>query len=243
MVGLLMRRRDDLTWKAVIWAATIAALGWMTPFEAEAQPSPPATFSGSATVDGKAPADGTTVRAFIEGHDCTQPGAAGMVRQGTSALYRIEVLADSQMPGCGSEGRLVTFAVGGQPASENGTWRSVPQTLNLTASTATTTATATPPAAAPTIPNGMLASGAATASVVATSPAPTSPTPLVMVGSGTPEGGLLNPDSPGTESGGERGLSKFDALAAASVGGFFVTACLGWAWTRHRRPGPGPRSD
>jgi hypothetical protein len=216
----------------VTWLVTVLVVGCMVPLPAEAQPTPPATFSGSASIDGKPAPSGTAIRAFIGGHDCTQPGAAGTVLQGGVALYRIEVLAESQLAGCGSEGRVVTFSIAGLSANQTATWIAAVQTLDLTASTATPQRGATPTSVAAT----------PTAPVVATVPAsvttpgtgtPASPSPLALVGSGSPESGVLNSDSPATDRPIGRTRSPIVTALGLAVVGVVVGAGAIW-WSRRR---------
>jgi hypothetical protein len=122
----------------------------------EAQPAPPATFVGSVRLDGQAVADGTPVLALVNdtlcGKSSREPGQEGTwtldkdaadlgLRAGDS-IYIVDVASDSQTPGCGTEGDIVTFQVAGQPTHEQGLWKAGLNTLNLTvgqppASTAT----------------------------------------------------------------------------------------------------------
>ncbi len=103
----------------------------------QAQPSVPATFYGTVVVDGEPVPDGTEVRAFIGGHDCTQDGSTyrrTAVIDGVSQ-YSIEVVHQSQREGCGVEGAEVQFMIGDHPAHQVASWRPGPQQLNLHAGT------------------------------------------------------------------------------------------------------------
>lgn len=100
---------------------------------AEAQPSVPATFFGTVAVNGEAPPDGTEVRGFVAGTDCTQvDGASGniVVADGV-AQYSVTIVHESQVPGCGAEGRAVTFTVGGEQANQAATWSAGTERLDL----------------------------------------------------------------------------------------------------------------
>ncbi len=227
-----------MNWKHATCLVAVAAFAWLAPARVEAQPSPPATFSGSASIDGKPVPDGTEVRAFIGSRDCTQPGAPGTAQRNATAFYRIEVLAESQAPGCGREGSPVTFTVGGQPASQVGSWRAAPQTLDLTASTATSTATATPPRGTTPTP--------ASANATATSPATqtgASPPPLIRVGSGTPETAVLNGDSPPAGAPGTGLSPRIVAGLGIVIAGGLAVAGASWWWRRQRAGQQGKRSD
>jgi hypothetical protein len=110
---------------------------------------PPTTFLGTVTLDGHSLSDGTAVVALIDGKVCGEAqGETG--RKGTwtatearprysikrgDSLYAVDVFSDSQLPGCGTDGAIVTFLIAGRPAHETGVWKAYPTPLNLTAST------------------------------------------------------------------------------------------------------------
>jgi hypothetical protein len=131
---------------------------------AQAQPSPPATFAGTVKVDGQGVPDGTPVLALINGKLCgegsREPGQKGTwtvdrdmadldIHAGDS-LYIVDVASDSQTPGCGTEGAIVTFQVAGQPAREDGLWKAGFNALSLTVGQAPAP-TATPQGQAPAV--------------------------------------------------------------------------------------------
>jgi hypothetical protein len=100
---------------------------------ASAQPAPPATFYGTVAVDGEPPPDGTDIRGFVGGVDCTQleGEATGTIFADGVSQYSVTIVHESQRAGCGAEGREVTFTIGGQPANQSATWQSGTQQLNL----------------------------------------------------------------------------------------------------------------
>ncbi|KPK47319.1 MAG: hypothetical protein AMJ77_03535 [Dehalococcoidia bacterium SM23_28_2] len=123
---------------------------------------PPATFYGTVTVDGRSVSDGTTVIALIDGKECGE-GQRDTSRKGTwtateanpedgieagDSLYVVDVVSDSQVPGCGTEGATVTFLIDGNPAHEKGQWVAGRNPFNLTARTSPSAGqpTATPSA-------------------------------------------------------------------------------------------------
>lgn len=111
-------------------ALSVLALGGAR--HASAQPLIPATFFGSASIDGKPVADATEVRGFVDGKDCTQPSERkGALGDGAVSAYVISVMHESQSPGCGSEGRTVTFTIGGRPATQSATWKLGARRLDL----------------------------------------------------------------------------------------------------------------
>ena len=122
---------------------------------AEAQPAPPATFAGTVRVDGQTVPDGTPVLALVNGTLCgessREPGEKGTwtldrdvadlgMHTGDS-IYIVDVASDSQTPGCGTEGAVVTFQVAGQPTHEKGLWKAGFNSLSLTVGQAPASAT------------------------------------------------------------------------------------------------------
>ncbi len=84
-------------------------------------PGPPQTFYGSAA--GATPGGG--VVAIIGSSTC---GTGVITTDNGSPVYVIDVVSDSQTPGCGAAGRTISFyfsPTGGQPgrlANETATW-------------------------------------------------------------------------------------------------------------------------
>lgn len=119
------------TWFVSLFVAGLgAAFGVHVSF---AQPSVPATYYGTVAVDGQPPPDGTEVRGFVDGTDCTQldGASAGTVIADGVAQYSITIVHESQRPGCGAEGREVTFTIGGEPARQTATWTAGTQRVDL----------------------------------------------------------------------------------------------------------------
>lgn len=148
-------------------AVVAVAVGFFSPpASAQAPVGIPSTFWGTVAVNGASVRAGVEVRGFIDGRDCTQIGAnyrTVAVDNGVSS-YAIEVVHESQVPGCGTEGRMVTFTVGGVPAAQSVPWVFGPTRIDLTVGagqalplpTPTVTAvvsTATPTAAGATTPH------------------------------------------------------------------------------------------
>lgn len=96
-----------------------------------AQPQAPATYYGTASIDGKPAPEGAEVRGLIDGQDCTQPGARGVVIDGGVAVYVITVMHESQSPGCGADGKQVSFTIGGKQAGQTVAWRQGLEEVNL----------------------------------------------------------------------------------------------------------------
>ena len=111
---------------------------------AVAQPQVPATYFGTATINGLNAPDDTPVRAFVNGNDCTQPGASGTITDGGVSSYVIVVMHESQREGCGSNGDLVSFRIGDAEAGQTAEWSAGIQELNLNAGEGSPVALPTP---------------------------------------------------------------------------------------------------
>lgn len=97
-----------------------------------AQPQLPSTVYGSASIDGKPVPDGTQVRGYIDGNDCTQPsGLTGTVTDGGASGYVINVMHETQRPGCGKDGKTITFTIDGRPVSQSVEWKIGIQRIDL----------------------------------------------------------------------------------------------------------------
>lgn len=203
------------------------------PLQTSAQgvpPGLPANYFGSVVVNGSPPPDGTQVKAFINGKDCTQTGNVGTVMQGNVASYAITVPHESQIPGCGREGIAVSFEVGGQRAVQQATWSAttIPVNLSVGAATPPPLPTFTPTAT----PNATQANATATAVAIFTPlPAPSAlPTdePLFPVATATPGTAGVTGAS-GREGSGDSSLQTplivvlIVLVALGIAGGIFVS--------------------
>jgi hypothetical protein len=120
---------------------------------AQAPPNPPSRFVGTVTVNGQPAASGTLIEARIGGATC---GTTTVFLASGQSRYTLDspALDPAQAPGCGADGSVVTFFVGGQQAAQTGTWRNYQlNTVDLTAGPGATnppaTTTAAPTTAAP----------------------------------------------------------------------------------------------
>jgi hypothetical protein len=115
---------------------------------AQNMPMPPATFFGTVTVDSRSVSDGTEVVALINGKVCSQEEETGQKGTWTAteaspeygiesgdSMYVVDVVSSDQVPGCGSNGAIVTFLIGGRSAQQRGLWIAGANPLNLTAGT------------------------------------------------------------------------------------------------------------
>lgn len=125
--------RNPSNRRTLIFAAALAlafALPGVAPAAAQ-PPQIPATFFGRVTVDGVDVQPGAVVRAFVDGVDCTQPGSAGAFVEAGESHYLVDVMHETQSPGCGRTGAEVTFTVDGRAASTTAAWQSGPAPLDL----------------------------------------------------------------------------------------------------------------
>jgi len=210
---------------AVLFLGLVAAVAVLP---ALAQPQIPSSFYGSVTIDGQPAPDDVAVRAFIDGIDCTQapPGESLAAREGGVTIYVLHVVHESQRPGCGREGKAVTFTIAGQPASQQAVWRPGPQQADLSTGAGPVvplpSATA-PPAAAPSQPAG------AASSTVLARPTGTPPTDDIQLpGTLTPGATPTTlPAPPGAVDGGSAwGMLAVAVgiIAAAGIGGGIILA-------------------
>ncbi|MGE5596055.1 MAG: hypothetical protein ACM3S1_08480 [Hyphomicrobiales bacterium] len=224
-------------------AAGFAALN------ALAQPQIPATFYGSASIDGQPVPDGTAVRAFIDGKDCTQGGASykGTVTDGGVSAYTISVMHESQAEGCGRDGKTITFTIGGRDAAQTATWAIGPHRLDLNAGAGEPQPLPTPtptPTLDPTRAIEATATAAATLTPApSTSPVPgTPPTDPIELPALTPRPPGGTETVPAVTSGSDGGGGTSTALFV--LGALLVVAAIGgaggyWLSRRGRPPANG----
>jgi hypothetical protein len=185
----------------------------------QAQPQIPSSFYGSVTIDGEAAPDGTEVRALIDGTDCSQsvPGERPAIREGGATVYVIHVVHQSQRPGCGLDGKTVTFTIAGRPAVQQATWKPGPQQLDLSAGTGGIVPLPTPTATVP----GTQTGGPLT-------PARGTPTTLARPTGTPPTDDIRLPGTPSTPGGIDvtpaAGEAYVDADEGGPIAGMLVAA-------------------
>lgn len=235
----------------LIGIATIAAIALsFAPTPVLAQPQLPATFYGSASIDGKPVPDGTPVHGFIDGVDCTQAGPTqhGTVTDGNVSAYVIEVVHASQVPGCGGPGKKVTFTIGGKTAGQQADWVAGPQHLDSNAGSGSPEPlpTATLP---PTLPPAQVASTATAAAKFTPGPATTLPTDDVQLPGSTHAGtappGTPTPHLPGSVQGSPSNTPSSSGppvvliIVAVLFGIAIVGGAAGFALSRRENGGRG----
>ena len=110
---------------------------------AQSPPAPPARYVGTVRVDGANATVGTVVEARVGSAAC---GSSSVFASGSESRYALDAKAldPATAPGCGADGSVVTFFVGGRQANETATWINYQlNTVNLTVSSGTPS-TATP---------------------------------------------------------------------------------------------------
>jgi hypothetical protein len=224
--------------------ALACALALALGARAYAQPQVPATFYGSVSVDGQPVPEGTEVRGFVGGKDCTQGGrdAPRTIITGGVSAYVIAVMHESQEPGCARAGTTVTFTIAGRTANQTATWEAGPRQLDLNAGSGPPLAL---PTAAPTPPPDPTRSAATATAAAQFTPKPATalPTDPIRLG-GTPPGRGGDPASgtagPAPER--EGGFPVLGALLAALAVIAVTGTAAGIALSRRgpRRPGGGP---
>jgi hypothetical protein len=112
----------------------LGALGAMAARPAQNIPSPPSTFFGSIN-DAAGPVKaGLTVEGLIDGKVCSKGGKTERTGNGNAQItvYAVDVDSDSQTPGCGKQGSVVTIKIGDRTAEQTGKWDAGPVQLNIT---------------------------------------------------------------------------------------------------------------
>lgn len=190
-------------WPLIVVAAALPGLVLLS---AAAQPQIPATFYGTVIVDGEAPGDGADIRGFIGDVDCTQIGSGPryLLENGIGS-YVINVMHESQKPGCGNDGATVTFTVNGAAARQTATWAPGPKQVGLSVGEGSP-----PPLPAPTpTPVGTPTS--------ASSDDPGNATPTLRTGTPPTDDITLTPGASSTASPGGPDASGTRGAVAASA--------------------------
>ena len=187
-------------------AALLATFG-----SAFAQPQLPSAVYGSASIDGKPVPDGTQVRGYIDGNDCTQPsGLRGTVTDGAASGYVINVMHETQRAGCGKDGKTITFTIDGRPAPQSVQWKIGIQRLDLNIGEgqpiALPTLTPIPAGSSPIAPTAVAA--------VSAVPQPTGPPPTGDVQFG---GAATRPQPPANATGSEAPVAAILLLLVAVI--------------------------
>ena len=229
-------------WLAV--GLALVGLACAIPAKVAAQPQVPSTFYGSVAVDGKPVPDGTEIRGFVDGLDCTQLGPTyrGTIIAGGVSAYLINVVHETQKPGCGRPGKTVTFTIGGRAAVQTATWQQGPQQVNLGAGQGEPPAL---PTATPTRPLAPTESAATATEQAKFTPRPagTLPTDEVQIVTGGKGGNGVDPIArpvPGQEDSLPVIYVLLLVLGAIVLTGVAAGVALS---RRHARGGTPPRGD
>ena len=90
------------------------------------------SVGGSTWIDGM-PTEGATVRSLVDGNDCTVRTNAITPPDSGPAFALTFVAPAGLIPGCGEDGKTVSFTINGLPAHETVPWESNGDPLALTA--------------------------------------------------------------------------------------------------------------
>jgi hypothetical protein len=224
-------------WLAMLlgsWAIGFAVVASASPVNA--QPGFPASFYGAVAVDGRPVPDGTSVRGYIDGVDCTQLGEnyRTTITIDGVAQYAIDVVHESQKDGCGDEGKTVTFLVDGAPARETAEWRAGATKFDLNVGEGTGPTLAAPTPTATLEPSA--AAATATEEAQFTPLTGTPPTDDVTLPGTTPGAASPGPPASGDDGGGGGIL----VLGLVVAGLLLIGAAGGLALARARKTGARP---
>lgn len=195
-------------------AAVAGAVALLAAAPASAQFDPPSTVFGSVADSAGPVPEGLPVEAYIGDTLCGKDGKTEYTGEGSArvTVYAIDVVADSQIKGCGRSGAEVRIKIGDRFAPQTARWQPGPVQLDVTFGSAT-------PAPIPTFtptPTRTPAPGATG------TPAPGQSTP------GSGQGGSVEtipPGSPGAGSpvtgGGVTSATPGQQNAAGDDGGGF----------------------
>lgn len=202
-----------------------AVLALMLLMQAHAQFNPPSTVFGSIS-DSAGPVDaGVTVEAYIDDKLCGTKGRTEFTGEGSArvTVYVVDVVSESQTPGCGKDGKEIKIKVGDRTAAQSAKWAPGPVQLDLTFGDATPVAipTFTPAPTRTPDPQGTPFPGqtvipAQLATIPPGSPGAGSPVPT------TPRGGITSAtpgQAPATGSDDSGGGVPVWAIALLVLGG------------------------
>ncbi|MBI5947957.1 MAG: hypothetical protein HY875_07455 [Chloroflexi bacterium] len=206
-------------------ALVLFALAGLTA-TAHAQPSVPAMFYGTAAIDGRSVAEGTAVRALVDGKDCSQMPAKGTVLDQGVSVYAVSVMHESQEAGCGRAGKTVTFTVGGRVAVQQAEWKDGVHQLDLNVGTGTTLPL---PQATAVAPESAAATRTAAAKFQAAPAGSALPTDDPGI---RPPGGEIAGE--GEDAAGESG-SRILGMVIVVLGGIAAVGAGVGAWLAHKR--------
>ena len=224
-------------------AAVAGAVALLAAAPASAQFDPPSTVFGSVADSAGPVPEGLPVEAYIGDTLCGKDGKTEYTGEGSArvTVYAIDVVADSQIKGCGRSGAEVRIKIGDRFAPQTARWQPGPVQLDVTFGSATPapiptftpTPTRTPaPGATGTPAPGQSTPGSGQGGSVATIP-PGSP------GAGSPvTGGGVTSATPGQQNaagGDDGGFPIWGVIvlvlgAIAAVGGG-----AGWMLARNRQ--------
>ncbi len=206
-----------------------AALALILLMQAHAQFNPPSTVFGSISDSAGPVQAGVSVEAYIDDKLCGTKGRTEFTGEGAArvTVYVVDVVSESQTPGCGKDGKLIKIKVGDRTAEQSAKWAPGPVQLDLTFGDATPVAiptftpapTRTPDPLGTPFPGQTVVPGQGqVATIPPGSPGAGSPVPT------TPKGGITSatpgqaPATGGDDSGGGVPVWAIALLVLGGIG-------------------------
>lgn len=221
-------------------AASLAATALFS--TVHAQFDPPSTVFGSVADSGGVVPAGVTVEAYIGDTLCGTKGRTEFTGDGAArvTVYVVDVVSESQIAGCGVEGREIRVKIGERFATQTAKWNPGPVQLDVTFGSASPAAiptftpapTRTPVPASTPQPGQTTAPAATVETIPAGSPGAGSPV-------ASPRGGITSA-TPGTQnasSGGGGGFPIWGVVVLILGGIAAVGGGVGYAMSRGSRAG------
>ena len=120
-------------------AAVAGAVALLAAAPASAQFDPPSTVFGSVADSAGPVPEGLPVEAYIGDTLCGKDGKTEYTGEGSArvTVYAIDVVADSQIKGCGRSGAEVRIKIGDRFAPQTARWQPGPVQLDVTFGSAT----------------------------------------------------------------------------------------------------------
>ena len=221
---------------------------------ASAQFSPPSTVFGSVTDSGGGVPENLPVEAYIGSLLCGTKGKTQFTGDGAArvTVYFIDVLHESQTPGCGKDGADVRIKIGDRFAPQTTKWRAGPVQLDVTFGNATPAVipTFTPAPTTPTSTPRPGTTAAAVATAVAGTPSaagssqPVGTIPAGSPGAGSPvptlRGGVTSstPTAQQADASGGGGFPIWGVVLLVLAGVAALGGGVGYAMSRGRTDGP-----
>lgn len=228
--------------------AALAAASAVAVQAASAQFSPPSTVFGSVTDSAGTIPEGLPVEAYIGDLLCGTKGKTQFTGDGAArvTVYFVDVLHESQTPGCGKDGADVRIKIGDRFAPQTTKWKAGPVQFDVTFGGAAPAAipTFTPAPATPTFTPRPGATGAAGTPAPPGSSQPVGTIPAGSPGAGSPvptlKGGVtsVTPSAQQANASDSGGFPVWGVVLLVLAGVAALGGGVGYAMSRNRVEGP-----